>query len=164
MRHKKRIAMTIGAAILLAGSTAVAYAYFTGIGTGTGSATVGSASDWDVSGVSTSGGPLLPGSGSATVSYTITNTSNGQQQLTRVTVTVTDDGNGNVLDTSNNNTAVPGCSANWFTVDNTGAPTTPTNLAGGGSVNGSAIVRLTDSGSNQDPCQNVVPQLTIRAS
>ena len=159
LRSKKLVAVGVAAVAVFASGVA-AYAYFTSTGRGTGTATVGSATPWVVSEVATAGGPLLPGAGTQTVTYRVTNGSTGQQQLHAVVVSVAADGTGNVLNAAAVNAAVPGCRAEWFAVDNTGAPQ-PANLAGGAGVTGSAKVTMRDSGTSQDPCQAVSPGVVV---
>ena len=160
--NKRTVAVAVAVAVVLMGGAA--YAFFTSTGAGTGGATVGTASPWLVSNVGATGGPLLPGSGVQAVTYTVTNGSDGRQQLNSVAASVAADANGNVLDTANSNAPVPGCLAAWFAVDNAGAPTTPAVLAGGGSVTGTANVTMTDSGTNQNSCQSISPELSITVS
>ena len=57
--NRKIVAAAVVVGVLLVGGAA--YAFFTAVGGGTGGTAVGTASPWLVSGVSTTGGPLLPG-------------------------------------------------------------------------------------------------------
>jgi hypothetical protein len=156
IRRKRSIAaLSVVAVLALAGG---AYAYFTSTGTGTGHALVGSATAFTVTPAAATGGPLLPGSGTETIGYTVTNPSAGHQQLNTTTALVASSG-GNV---TSGGTAVPGCLASWFTVTNT--PPAAVNLAGAGTATGSLTVVMTDSGTNQNPCQAVSPDITINAS
>lgn len=163
MRFVNKKTVSVAVVVGVIGGTIAAYAYFTSQGSGSGAASVGTATPWTVSGVSTTGGPLKPASGTETIGYTVTNSSSGQQKLNAVTVSVVNDGSGNVLNSASGDAAVAGCLVSWFSVDNSGAPSAA-NLAGGGSVTGSATVTMTDSGTSQDACQGVSPKLNVVAT
>jgi hypothetical protein len=158
--QKKRVGVAVGliAALVLA---AGALAYFTSTGSGTGSASVGSAGAWTVNVSPATGGPLYPGSGSQSIAYTVTNSGSGQQSLAGTTAVVKSSG-GNVTQAG---TAVPGCLASWFTATNTAPASLPQDLAGSAtSTGGSVAVSMQDSGTSQNPCQGVSPDITISAS
>jgi len=159
LRTKIAIGATLGAAAL-GGGGMLAFAYFTSTGTGTGNGTVGSASNWTVTAAAPTGGPLLPGSGTETVTYTVKNVSAGHQELNTTTAALTTDGTG-IFDTISNK-YVDTCLASWFTVTNT--PPAATDVAGGNSVGGSLTITMTDAAANQNPCQGLSPQVTINAS
>jgi hypothetical protein len=135
-----------------------AVAYFTNTGSGTGQATVGTSTPWGVTFGATTG-TMLPGSGTSTVNYTVTNNGTGNQQLTTTTATVVSDGTGNV---TSSGTAVPGCLASWFSAAN--SPPAAVTLPPGGSATGSAAITMVESGTNQDPCQGVTPDILVSAS
>lgn len=157
---RKRVSVVLGVVASLA-LAAGAWAYFTSSGSGTGSATVGAAGAWTVNASSATGGPLYPGSGSQSIAYTVTNAGSGQQSLAGTTATVKAS-SGNVTQAG---TAVPGCLASWFTATNTAPTPLPQSLAGGAtSSGGSVAVTMQDSGTDQDPCQGVQPDITISAS
>jgi hypothetical protein len=138
-----------------------AYAFFTSSGSGSGGASVGSASNWTVTPAAATGGPLFPGAGTQTITYTVTNPSSGHQSLTATTAVVKSSG-GNV---TQGGTAVSGCLASWFTATNTAPTPLPQNLAGSAtSTGGSVAVTMQDSGTAQDVCQGVQPDITISAS
>jgi hypothetical protein len=157
IRRKRSIAaLSVVAVLALAGG---AYAYFTSTGSGTGSVTVGSASPWTVNPNAATGTSLLPGSGTQTITYTVTNASQGNQKLSGTTAQVASS-SGNV---TSGGTAVPGCLASWFTVNNTSPAAT--DLAGGASTTGSLTVTMQDTPTiNQNVCQTVTPDITISAS
>jgi hypothetical protein len=143
-------------ALLLVGG---AYAYFTSTGTGTGTASVGSSTAFAVSFGTTTGGPLYPGAGSQALPYTVTNPAGGgSQNLTTTTAKVASSG-GNVTQAG---TPFAGCLAAWFTATNAAPPSV--NLVPGASATGSVAVTMQDSGTNQDPCQGVAPDITVSAS
>lgn len=148
---KKRIAAVVLSGAVILGTGGIAAAYFTSTGAGSGSASVGSASNWTVAVTSDTSNALLPGSGSETLSYTITNASAGAQALTGVTATVGDSG---------------GCLGTWFTaVASAPTPATGASIASGGTATGTVVVTLNDSGGNQDACQGLtsVP-VTVHAA
>jgi hypothetical protein len=161
MFAKKRTMLfcALGALVL----ATAAYAYFTSTGNGTGSGAVGSASPWTVTPSASTGGPLLPGSGTANIAYTVTNSSPGHQRLSAMTALVASNAAGNILQ---NGVAVPGCLASWFTatVSQPTAPTLPADLAGGASVTGGNVaVTMQNVASSQDACQARSPDITINA-
>ncbi len=59
----KKVAVIGLASALALGIAGGAFAYFTSTGTSSGTGSVGTATDWSVTNVSTSGGPILSGSG-----------------------------------------------------------------------------------------------------
>jgi hypothetical protein len=137
-----------------------AFAYFTSTGSGTGHATVGSSSLFTVTAATATGGPLYPGAGTTTFTYTVTNPSTGHQNLGATTASVASSA-GNI---TQNGVAVSGCLAAWFTAVNT-APTLPQNLAGGAtSTAGSVTVTMQDFPTSQDACQAKTPDITVSAS
>jgi hypothetical protein len=156
---RKRTIAVITTLALLA-MAAGAFAYFTSSGSGTGKATVGASTAFTVTPASATGGPLYPGSGTQTISYTVTNPGSGAENLSSTSAAVASS-SGNV---TVNGTAVPGCLASWFTAVNH-PPTLPQDLAGGAtSTAASVTVTMQDSGTNQNPCQSVQPDITISAS
>jgi hypothetical protein len=158
--QRKRVAVALGVVASLA-LAAAALAFFTSSGSGTGSATVGSAGAWTVNVSAATGGPLYPGSGSQSIAYTVTNSGSGQQSLAATSSVVKSSG-GNV---TQGGVTVSGCLASWFTATNTAPTPLPQNLAGGAtSTGGSVVVSMQDSGTNQNSCQGVSPDITISAS
>jgi hypothetical protein len=158
---RRKIAIASAVAVLGAGGV-IGYAYFTSTGSGTGNGTVGSASNYAVTVDTASGSALFPGSGSQNTAYHVKNTSTGFQNLSSITAALTADGAGDVFNTTTSATAV-GCKAAWFTVTNHPG-TLPDDLAGGATHDGSADITMQDSGTNQDACQGVTPQITISAA
>jgi hypothetical protein len=154
---RKRVAVPLGIVMSLAIAGA-AFAYSTSTGSGTGAASVGLASPWSVTVASPSGGPLYPGSGTESLAYTVTNTGQGRQQLSSTSASVASSG-GNV---THGGTPVPGCLASWFTAVNTPPTPLPNDLAGGGSTTGSIAVTMQDSGTNQDACKSVSPDISVQ--
>lgn len=159
-------ALSVVVVLALAGG---AFAYFTSTGSGTGSATVGSASNFTVTPSAATGGPLYPAAGTTNIAYTVTNASSGAQELNGTSAAVASDASGgaNSGDVLQGGTTVPGCLAAWFTATNH-SPTTPappTDLAADASATGGSVdVTMQDSGSNQDACQGVKPDITISAN
>jgi hypothetical protein len=156
---KKRMLAALSVVAVLVGAGA-AVAYFTSSGSGTGQASVGSSTAFTVNVAAATGGPLYPGSGTETLSYTVHNGSSGNQNLSSTSAAVAADSSGNITD---HGTSVAGCQAAWFTATNH-APTLPQNLAGGAdSSAGSVDVTMQDSGTNQDACQGAHPDITVSA-
>lgn len=158
-RSKKAVAVLVAGAIVLGGAGAT-LAYFTSTGSGTGNATVGTSTDWSVSVAAGTGGPLYPGAGTETIGYTVTNPGTGQQELNATSAALTSDVAGGVFDT-NTSAYVDTCLASWFTVTNT---TVSGDVAPAGSLSSSLTVVLNDSGTDQDACQGIAPQVTVSAS
>ena len=158
---KKKIAAAAAAATIV-GGVGIAYGYWTSTGAGDGSATTGGSTDWAVT-TETSGGPLYPGSGSETVSYTVTNNSAGHQGLNAVAVTVDADVNGDVLSTAIGNPAIEGCKAAWFAVTDTDFDLQ--DLAGGEHYDNSSTIVLNNTPTTiQDACKNASFTVTASAS
>jgi hypothetical protein len=158
MKKRVYVALTVVASLAIAAS---AFAYFTSSGSGTGSATVGSSTAFTVAVAPATGGPLFPGSGTQTLTYTVHNPSSGNQNLSGTTAAVASSA-GNI---TSGGTAVPGCLAADFTATNTAPTPLPQNLAGGAnSTTGSVAVTMQDSGANQNACQGKTPDITVSAS
>jgi hypothetical protein len=155
-KSRKRIA-ALGSAIAIVAVVA-AVAYFTGTGSGTGRATVGTSTPWGVT-FSASTGTMYPGSGTSTVHYTVTNNGSGNQHLNGTTAAVAADGSGNV---TSSGTSVPGCLASWFTATNH-APAAVT-LAPAGTATGTTDVTMAESGTSQDACKSVTPDIVVNAN
>jgi hypothetical protein len=149
--------MLLGSLVAIA-AVVGAIAYFTDSGTGTGQAKVGTSTPWSVT-FGTTTGTMYPGFGTSTVPYTVTNAGSGNQRLATTTASVVSDGSGNVKQSG---TAVPGCLASWFTATNT--PPAAVTLAPSGTATGSVAVTMSESGTNQDPCKNVLPDILVSAS
>ncbi len=159
LRSRKIITVLVAGGIVLGGAGA-ALAYFTSTGNGTGNATVGASTDWLVTTQAPTGGLLYPGTGTDTVDYTVTNQSTGYQELNGTTAALTTDVGGGVYDTTTS-AFVDGCLASWFTVTNT---TVSGDVAAAGSLSSNVTIALNDSGTNQDTCENLTPQVTVSAS
>src|SRR5438270_1168408 len=159
---------TVLAALLI--GTVAAYAYFTAGGSTSGAASVGTSTNWSVTGASGSGAPtttglMYPGGTPATFAYRITNAGSRHQQVGNVQVavaTATDGHQNTVVVDSSTGLPVPGCLAGWFSAgpsaftDAANAATTlPKDLAGGGYVTGATPVSLTDADLAQDACAGV---------
>lgn len=158
----KKRALAAGAAVAILGGSMAAYAYFTGgSATDTKPANVGGTTTWSVALGTFSGGPMYPGSGTETASYTITNTGNGNQALTAVTAVVPNSGG----DVTVGGTPVAGCLATWFTAT-AGAPTPGLNtaIAKTATATGSVTVVLNESNSLQNACKSVTPDVTINVA
>jgi hypothetical protein len=158
----KKRAAAAAAVLVLAGGGMAAYAYFTGgSGTGSGSAHTGSTSSWSVGALTFSGGPMFPGSGTESATYTVTNTGGGNQALTAVTASVNSSGG----DITQSGTPLSGCLATWYTAT-AGAPTPGLNtaIAKNGTATGTVSVVLNESNTNQNVCKSATPDVTVTAS
>jgi len=161
--NKKVAAIGLAAGLAL-GAAGAAFAYFTSTGDGTGSASVGSSTAWNVAVTSDSSNSLLPGSGSETLSYTVTNESSGAQALNAITPTIKADSSGDVYAQG---VAVAGCKASWFTVVSNGdqSPAFGTSISSQGTTTGTVTVTMQDSGTPQDNCQGILgPDVNVHAS
>ncbi len=158
---RKGLVFGVSAGVAL-GLTGAAFAFFTSTGTGTGAATTGTATNWGVV-ASASTGTMYPGVGTASVPCTITNHGGGNQALSFETPTVAADGTGNVETTAGNtSTAVVGCLASWYVpVNGTPSPVNGTSIAPLGTVTDTVTVTMTDSLTNQNVCENVIPAITL---
>ena len=154
-RSKKRVAAFASLVAMVA--VVAAIAYFTGTGSGTGQAQVGTSTPWGVTFGATTG-TMYPGSGSSTVNYTVTNNGSGNQHLNTTTASVAANGS----NVTSSGTPVSGCLATWFSVSN--SPPAGTTLSPSGTTTGSAAVTMAESGTNQDACKNVTPDILISAS
>jgi hypothetical protein len=159
-RLTKRRVVALAVTVVVLAVAGAAFAYFTSSGSGTGSATVGSSTAFTVAVAAPTGGPLYPGSGTETLSYTVHNPGTGAQNLSATSTAVASSG-GNITQAG---VAVAGCLSSWFSATNT-APTLPQDLAGGAtSTAGSVAVAMSESGTDQDPCQGKTPDITVSAS
>ena len=158
---KKRVAAA-AALLAIGGGGMAAYAYFTGgSANSTGQAHTGSTSTWSVGALTFAGGPMYPGSGTESATYTITNTGGGNQALTSVTASVNSSG-GNITQSG---TPLAGCTASWYTAT-AGAPTPGLNtaIAKNGTATGTVSVVLNESNTNQNACKSATPDVTVTAS
>ena len=160
----KKVASVVTAVAAVSVGAVVAYGYYTASGSGNGTADAGTSTPWTVNGFSSSG-TMLPGSGTATVSFTITNASSGHQAITGVSASIPAS-SGNVLDSAG--TAVPGCLASWFSAGsatvNGSAVSTPVDLAGAATAAGTVAVTMTNAAVSQDACKGVSPRVTVSVS
>jgi hypothetical protein len=184
---KKRIAVVVLAAGLVAAASGAAAAYFTSTGSGTGNVTVGVATNWAVGETGTpTGGPLVPdykigfccqggggiGTGTPhlqTDTYYVNNpASGGDQNLTSVQISVANS-DGSAWSSQTDGTK-PACTAADFSVGGqaVGSVWTDTSLAGffnpGQSKYGTVTVQMIDNGLNQDNCQGLTVPLYFYAS
>jgi hypothetical protein len=158
---KRRVAVVAAAIALVLAGGGAAFAYFTSGGTGTGTGSVGTSASFVVAVSTPTGGPLLPGTGTETFTYTIRNpTGNGSQQATSAVITVAPDATA----------AAAGCLASWYNVDSTGTDTDTVTLnqtiAGGATYSGapSVTLQLTNEPVDQDACENDAPVVTVTVS
>lgn len=159
-RFRKRL-LALLALIMALSVTGAAVAYFTGqAGSATTQAPVGGNGAWTVTFTGTTG-TMFPGAGSSTLNYQLQNGGSGYQQLQSVAATVVADGSGNV---EQNGVSKSGCLASWFTATNTAPSGLPLDLAPGATATGSVTVVMSDSGTNQNVCENVTPDVKVSAS
>ena len=130
---KKRV-IVVAVAALAIGLGTSAFAYFTSTGSGSGTASVGSSTAVQLS--SASVGPLYPGGLDVPVDVTIHNVGSGAEYVAHVSGSVATNA---------------GCLGSWFQADGFDYNNT---LAAGASATVQTNVRMIDSGSNQDVCQN----------
>jgi archaellum component FlaG (FlaF/FlaG flagellin family) len=163
---RRRIAIVVGASAMVLAGGGAAFAYFTASGSGTGSATVGSTGTWLVAESNTSGGPIYPGSGTETITFSVKNTGTGDQQFLSAVASVNSDSNGNVTTGSGNNvSSVTGCKATWFSLGQPSGSPIGTNVAGGATVSVQVTVTMpTDSTDNQNACESATPNVTLTVS
>lgn len=149
---RKRILVPVAAiaALALAG---IAFAYFTSSGTGSGNATVGTASDVTITGVSFDS-TLYPG-GSTTVRFTINNTSTDTAVQVGDVIADTSAGTNGITASS----LAAGCDASWFTFD---PVTLNTSIPAGRSVPETGTLHFAESNTNQDACKNGAPTLNLK--
>lgn len=163
---KKVIVGAVTSAAVI-GISSAAFAYFTASGAGTGTASVGTSTAWGVSAASATGGPLTPGGPTESIVYTITNNSSGKQAITSLTASLptpaSGTGAGNVE--SGGSPTTGGCLASWFTATaGTPSPALNTSIVAGGTATVTVPVTLNDSGTNQDACQTVTPDIKLSVS
>jgi hypothetical protein len=177
----KRLFMTkkivvVGAAVAVTiGASTAAFAFFSSTGNGAGSASVGSATVWEVhQSAATTGGPLFPDAVGGfihnveTDKYLVSNNSNGSQYLTSVVVSIANADNS--AWSAQADITKPACTASDFSVGGqaVGTPWTDASLQGdlpahsGGY--GNVTVEMIDNGLNQDNCQGVTVPLYFSAS
>jgi hypothetical protein len=158
------------AAVAILGSAAGVFAYFAGSGTVTG-----------VNGVplGTSGGvfsvtatfdnsnsqTVTPGYGAMVFDVTVKNNTAKALPWDTLTATIEQDKSGNVMDANTGSNDV-GCLASWFTL--AGAPNSggfPQNIPASTSGLGTITLTMpTNSGTDQNICEGIVPVIDITAN
>jgi len=164
--RKRGIALSLLALLALAAGGA--YAYFTATGTATdqGAGTVGTTTPFQVT-FGTATGTMYPGAGSTVIPFTITNEGTGYENLSSAAVVIPDtvgDGSGDIEDAG---VDVTGCLAAWFSATVSTAPSygdLAPNGQSGDSATGDVTVTMSDSGTDQDACENATPDITVNAS
>jgi hypothetical protein len=153
--RKRRLGALVAAAVFVAISGGVAFAYWTGTGTGVGTATTGTSSSFTVTSTAPVGAALVPGGGSQTVTFTVLNSAAVSQTLSAVAVTVAN-ANGSTW------VATAGCSVADYAV---GAPVFVAGaIAAGADVVGTVTITMNNLSTNQDACQGVTAPLYFAAS
>jgi hypothetical protein len=153
---RKRVAIIVTSAVLVAGGAGAAFAYWAAQGTGAGTAATGKETAFTISTVAdTTSGALTPGGPTQTISFTITNPSTGAQKVSSVAASVASS-DGKAW------TAVTGCSAADYTV---GTPSiTYGQIAPGGTLSGTVTIQMNNLTSNQDACKSASVPLYLAAS
>ena len=149
-------------AMAVVGSLALsvgAYAYFTAGGSGTGSASVGDPAAFNVTVSSDTTGTLYPGTGSQTLTYTVTNPIGGPQRLSTAVASLATSGE-NII---SGNDEIAGCKAAWFTADATSNAPLPQELASQGTSSGTVLVKMLDATVSQDSCKGKAPRIIVNA-
>jgi len=154
IKHKKlAILVSTVAIIALAGA---AFAYFTNSGTGAGTAGVGTSSTIEVN--SALVGTLYPGGADVDVTVNIHNPGAGAQYVGTISGVVNDNTNGTP------SVLTDDCLGSWFVVDSVIYNDTlaADDAAAGGADEDTAdtVVRMTDSGTNQDNCKGDTMSIT----
>jgi hypothetical protein len=140
MRTSRRKLAVIAAGIAVLAFAGAAFAYFTNAGSGAGTATVGTSSEIELSSVSVDS--LYPGGPDVGVTVYIHNPGAGNQNVNDISGVVEDNG---------------ACLGSWFEVDtidyNTDVDPGDTRTSG-------TVVRMLDSGTNQDACKDATMDIT----
>jgi len=143
IKHKK-LAVLVSAVAIIALASA-AFAYFTNSGTGAGSAGVGTSSTIELS--SSLVGTLYPDGPDVDVTVNIHNPGAGSQYVGTISGVVNTNDNGTV-------TTADDCLGSWFEVDDVVYNGTLTaDGTAGDSDTADTVVRMNDSGTNQDNCK-----------
>jgi hypothetical protein len=150
----KKVVVVVAALALVGLGGGTALAYWSSAGTGTGSATTGTSTNWLVTSDAATGAALTPGGPTDTVLVHVKNPGSGVQHLNAVTAVVAES-DGTPW------TIVSGCSAADYTVT---IAVAPGDVAAGATVNGSATIKMIDTGLNQDGCKLASVPLYFAAS
>lgn len=151
--RKKLIAITT-AALLVAGGSSAAFAYWTSTGAGIGSAKTGTTVQFTVSSV-TSGDALVPGGDAQTVTYTVANSGDAPQRLTTVEAAI--------LTATGGVWAVGSCNAEDYTITQP-VLAAPVEIAAKSSTTGTFTIQMVNNPTkNQDDCKGALVPLAITA-
>jgi len=140
MRTSRKKLAVIAAGIAVLAFAGAAFAYFTNAGSGSGTASVGTSSEIELS--SDLVGTLYPGGPDVPVTVNIHNPGAGNQFVADISGVVEDNGS---------------CLGSWFEVDTINYNT---NLDPDASDTADTVVRMLDSGGNQDDCKNLTMDIT----
>jgi hypothetical protein len=172
---KKQVAIAAGTGALVLAGSGIGFAYFTSSGGGSGSAVVGSPTT-AISVAQDAGTPasgLYPGANAKAVAFTITNPSPGYSYVNTVTVSIptTTDGSSNtVVENASDGSAVAGCLASWFQVNNAVQSvhqSIPGTDAGGNTYDDSgstASVQMLNVNLDQGACKGVTLKLNFTSN
>ena len=166
---RRRFIAVALSAVIIAGAAGTAAAFFTSSGTGTGSATIASASAFDVVVSTPTGGPLAPGplatAPTDNVAYTVTNPGSAASPAQLTTITIEVSPGFSYVDGNND----PACTASDFSINGlpvgtAGVYTVSDLLPIGGTFSSSFNIQMIDNGANQDSCEGGSVPLTVLAS
>lgn len=150
LSKKKKITVAggIGALVITGGA---AFAYWTSTGSDDATADVADENTWTVlidDATIGDGTTLTPEGDVDTIDFTVSNDEEGTKQITAASASITDV------------TASGACSAADFEISNV-TTLAGTDVAGGGSVDGSFDVQMIDTGVNQDGCKGASLTYTV---
>jgi hypothetical protein len=151
-KKKYAVAAGVGAAAL---TVSAAFAYWTSTGEDTATATTGNENAWTVQidDSSISNGALTPDGPTDNVLFTVTNNETGTKQIEAGQLSVTVD-----------SVSPATCAAADFAITNATVPTGVNVAGGGGSVNGSFDVQLTNTNVNQNDCKGATVTYKVAIS
>ncbi len=153
---KKQYLAAGAAAVIVAAGAGTAFAYWTTTGSGSGSATTGTSTAFDVSVGTPVGDALSPAGPTDSVTFTVTNNGSGHQKVNSADVVSVANSNGSVWNT------VAGCSASDYSI--TDVALTATDLAPGGTVNGTFSIQMLNLDSDQNGCKGATVPLYVHVN
>lgn len=157
IKSRKKLVAIVTAALLVAGGSTAAFAYWSSTGTGSDTATTGTSVVFEVTKTTTTGAALTPGGAAQTHNFSVKNPGTGAQNLSSVVVTV--DPTWSVAPAV---VGDPSCAADDYTVS--ASTITLGQIAAGATVTGSVTVSMNNLSENQDACKGAVVPLIITAS
>lgn len=155
--HKRRYLLTALIAPLFIGGAA--YAYFD-LNQATSHVNVASSPSFTITITPPTGAPLLPGSGSQTISFSAINQLNRPQTINSITYAMTSDQSGGILNTVTG-AYDDACLASWFNVSGVPSIPPPTVVQQGQTLSGTVAVSMTNPTASQDACEGDSPQISV---